>query len=68
MCYMFLFGSRRQARLVMVCITLFARMFAMDCEIITDVIIGMFGQSYLKVELEDPKIMYVPDFVIEGKR
>ena len=39
----------------------------MDCEIITDVIIGMFGQSYLKVELEDPKNYHVPDFVIEEK-
>ena len=29
----------------------------MDCKIITDAIIGMFGQSYLKVELEDPKII-----------
>ena len=31
----------------------------MDCKIITETIIGMFGQSYPKEELEDPKNYHV---------
>ena len=39
----------------------------MDCKIITYAIIGIFCQSFLKEDLEDPKNYHVPDFVIEEK-
>ena len=38
-----------------------------DCRIITDVAVGMFGQSYLRASFDNPKENKLPDFIIESK-
>jgi len=38
-----------------------------DCKIITDVIVGLFGEIYFEEQFKDPVANMIPDFVLEEK-
>ncbi len=38
-----------------------------DCSIITDAIVGVFGEVYSEEQFKNPELGYIPDFVIKEK-
>lgn len=38
-----------------------------DCKIITDAIVGVFGEVYFEEQFKDPVANMIPDFVLEEK-